>query len=126
MSFNKSSAIYAKLLDNLRLPANVSMCDTGAARSWWVMARYEPSPISEDRVGVFLGVAQKALRTCPCWLVGLGSCFECFFRRSTTSLLLSAEPFVAEAGRSRRLRLPTFPIRMSVLSKRRRLTAPGG
>src|SRR5665647_1689440 len=36
----------------------------------------------EDRVGVFLGEAQKALRACPCWLVGLGSRPESVLERS--------------------------------------------
>ena len=30
------------------------------------------------------GLGQKALRTCPCWLVGLGSCFEWLLHRAST------------------------------------------
>ena len=33
LSFNHRNIVYAKLLDKLQLPANVSTCDTGAARS---------------------------------------------------------------------------------------------
>ena len=58
-----------------------------------MQARYEPAFDCEDVGAVFLGSAQKALRTCPCWLVGVGSCLECFFVREYLGDLLVASVF---------------------------------
>ena len=62
MSFNHRNIIYAKLSDNFQLPANVSTCDTEAARAGEVRAmRYAEvsfwgtAPKSSAQVHVLAG-----------------------------------------------------------------------